>query len=260
VKSSVGLNHQGEGQFGLLKERVIRRNGVEGGPHIFRRAIGIGRWVNTGLLIVSIAPVYPRWGEGFSIITYPRRQNDRGRGVVQLRDIKWLRDEVCRIELVELDLASGLDHRLLQRRGHVVRLSHAHSAELLGHLRNVGCRLSICRYWGLRQAWVGAIHRLLISHGLDLWLLGVGTIGTSGRGLTTERSIGARAKIKGLASIGSLLLSSSGGWKGRTLRGDGRLLLRRIRRAVDRLAVPFLRRITPLWSCHGGCDRDWFPQ
>jgi hypothetical protein len=126
--------------------------------------------------------------------------------------------------LVELDLASGLHHGLLGR-GHVVRFSHAHPPELLGHLRNLGSGLSISCCCRLHLAWVGAIHRLLISHGLDLWLLGVGTVGTSGHGLTTERGIRTGAEIKSLSSICSLLLPSGRNWGGRTLRGDRRLLL-----------------------------------
>jgi hypothetical protein len=122
--------------------------------------------------------------------------------------------------LVELDLACGLHHGLLLRRGHVVRLSHSHSTELLGHLRNIRRGLSIGCGSGLHLGWVGAVHRLLISHGLGLWLLRVGTVGTSSRGLTTERSIGTGAEIESLSSIRSLLLSSGGDRGGRALRGD----------------------------------------
>lgn len=154
--------------------------------------------------------------------TYLRRQNNGRRGVVQLCDIKWLRDEVCRVELVELDVALGLHRRLWLWRGHVVRLAHAHSAELLGHLRDSVRRRSVARGGRLHLSRVGAVGRLLISRSLRL--LGIGAVSTSGSGLASQRSIGTGTKLKGLACVCSLLLGC--GTRGRrSLRGNGRLLL-----------------------------------
>ena len=175
------------------------------------------------------------------IKAYPRRQNNRRWGIVQFCDIERLRDEVRGVELVQLDVALRLNRGLLGR-GHVVRLSHAHSTKLVGHLRNIWGRC----YGLLHLGWVGAVCRLLVSHGLGL--LGIGIVSASGDGLSSKCSIGTCAKLKSLASISSLLLSASGLG---CLLGDWRLLLlRRIRGAIARLGVPFLGRVTPLWSCH----------
>jgi hypothetical protein len=180
--------------------------------------------------------------------TYLRGQNDGRRGIVQLCDIKGLRDEVRWVELVKLDIALGLRRRLRLGWGHVVRFAHTHSAELLGHLRNIVCGSSVAGGGRLHLTWVGAVGRLLISRSLRL--LGISTEGASGSGLTSERRIGTRTKLKGLTCVCSLLLSC-GASRRRSLRGDGRLLLLcGIRGDIAGLGVPLLGRVTPLWSCH----------
>lgn len=182
-----------------------------------------------------------------SFWTYLRGQNNGRRGIVQLCDIKGLGDEVRRVELVELDIALGLRRRLRLWRGHVVRFAHTHSTELLGHLRNIVRGSSVACGGRLHLGWVGAVGGLLISRSLRL--LGIGTEGASGGGLTSERSIGTRTKLKGLASVCSLLLGCGTSGR-RSLRG-GLLLLCGIRGDIAGLGVPFLGRVTPLWSCHG---------
>ena len=177
--------------------------------------------------------------------TYSRGQNDRRWGVVELRDVEGLGDQVGWVKLVKLNVARGLHGRGL-RRGHVVRLGHAHSTKLLCHFSNSRGRLRIAGGGGLHHARIGTVHRLLIFHGL----LGISPVGTAGRGLTPEGGIGAGSEAKGLTGVRSLL-AASGGRRRRTLCGDLRLL-RGIGGAVGRLAIPFLWRVTPLWSCHEG--------
>ena len=49
VKRSVGLNDKSKGQLGLLKQRVVVWNSVQGRSNVSRRAVGVGRWGDTRL-------------------------------------------------------------------------------------------------------------------------------------------------------------------------------------------------------------------
>jgi hypothetical protein len=224
MQSGIWLNDKGKRQLRFLEERVRSWHGIQGRSDIFRRAIRCRRWVNAGT-----------W-----------RENDRRWRVIKLRDIEWLSEKVCRIELVEGNGARSLGgHGGLRRlRRHEMGVGHAHRAELLGHLCDSwSSRGSIPRRCCIHLTWVRPIYRLLISRGLRL--RGICTVTATSGELSPKSSIGTRSNFKGFPSICTLLLTtcmtlggSSGGHAGVLLSG---------RPITGRLTVPFLGRIAPLW-------------
>lgn len=133
-------------------------------------------------------------------------QNNGRRRVVKFCNVEWLGDEIRRIELVEGNSRSRRSLPWLLR--HLMGVGHAHCAKLLCHLRDSrGGRRRITRYCWLYLAWVRPIDRLLIHHRLRL-RRGC-SVGTTGQWLTTQSSIGTRAKLESFTSICSLLFSSS---------------------------------------------------
>jgi hypothetical protein len=115
-----------------------------------------------------------------------------------------------------------------------VRVGHAHSTELLGHL---------CDAWGSWRSislselgWIRSVRRLL-------WLWRVRSVATARWRLPPKGSIGTRSKFKSLASISSLLLPTSVALRRR--RGSFSGLLNRGSITSGRLTVPFLGSCTP---------------
>lgn len=108
--------------------------------------------------------------------TYPRRQNDGRRRVVEFRNVEGLREEIRRVELVEGNRPRHLGHRLWRLRRHEVRIGHAHRAELLGHLcdgRAVSLRRNRSGRGSLHLGRVGSIRNgLLVSRSLGLRRIG----------------------------------------------------------------------------------------
>lgn len=236
MKRAIRLNYEGKGELGLLQEGMRNRGGVQRRAYILRRAVGIGRRVDAGL-----DSSQPQDARSVASHTYTWRQNDGGRRVVKFCGAEGLRKEVRRIELVEGNGARNLGRLRL----HLMRIPHTHCAELLGHLRNGRRRRRVSRSCRLHLGRVRAVHGLLVHGGLGL---GLGISSTSYR-LASQSGIGTGAKFKRLARIRPLLLSP-----GLTLssrRGRSRGLLNGGAIATTRLTVPFLRRVTPLRSCHG---------
>lgn len=168
--------------------------------------------------------------------TYPRRQNNWGWRVVDLRNIERLGEQVGRVELIEGNCSRGLGSLGDCLRGHKVRIRNTHSTKLLGHL---------CDAWSYRRSislshlgGIGTVYRLLLR-------LRVCPISSTGRRLASQSGIGTRSKLKGLSSISSLLLSSSVRL-GRSFPG----LFNRGSKAGGMLVIPLLGRVAPLWRCH----------
>lgn len=131
-----------------------------------------------------------------------------------------------------------------------MRIGHAHSTKLLGHLCNSRRRrrdITLShrllhlgrRIYPIHRLDLGLRHGLLVS---GHWLRRVLWVATTGWHLASQRCIGTRAKRKRFSSIRPLLLTRS-----LALSHSGLSAV-----VTARLAILFfLGRVTPLWFRHG---------